>query len=188
MSERNKGNTVSRQSQCWIEDALLQLMQREKYEEITIKEIAANAGLSRRSFYRNFNSKDQVIESYFSKIWKEYVEGIRKQQNLSLPNVAYVFFETMSRHIEFLELIQQQNLFGILLKATDIMILEPFYEMKGSNLQESKECIDYALAFSTGGFLRIMEKWIQDKPHKKPEAMAEIVAKFLAIASYQEIR
>ena len=58
MIEKNKGNVVSQQSKCWIEEALLELLKTEKYEEITVKEIAANAGLSRRSFYRNFDSKD----------------------------------------------------------------------------------------------------------------------------------
>ncbi len=183
MIEKNKGNVVSQQSKCWIEEALLELLKTEKYEEITVKEIAANAGLSRRSFYRNFDSKDQVIQSYFSKIWSEYREGVRRLNKFSLPNTAYIFFETMSRHIEFLELVEKQHLFGIIQSATDDMLEELFYEMKGNRLQESKEAIDYALVFSTGGFLRILQRWIREKPYKEPRVMARMVEEFLTIAS-----
>ena len=51
-------NVVVKQS---ITQALLQLMQAESFESISITDITKRAGVSRVSFYRNFDSKEDVL-------------------------------------------------------------------------------------------------------------------------------
>lgn len=57
MQEMNKGNLKSERSKAWIEYVLFKLMETESFYEITIQEIVDHAGLSRRTFYRNYYSK-----------------------------------------------------------------------------------------------------------------------------------
>ncbi|HIS07210.1 MAG TPA: TetR/AcrR family transcriptional regulator, partial [Candidatus Choladocola avistercoris] len=44
--------------------ALLLLMEKKPYEDITITEIAKKAGVSRMSYYRLYKSKDDILEQY----------------------------------------------------------------------------------------------------------------------------
>lgn len=46
-----------------ITQALLALMKIHPYSEITVKQIILEAGLARKTFYRNYDSKDDVLLS-----------------------------------------------------------------------------------------------------------------------------
>ncbi|MFD3158014.1 TetR/AcrR family transcriptional regulator [Haloimpatiens sp. FM7330] len=184
MPHKNKGNPVSNKSKMWMENALLKLMQTENYDEITIQEITDNAGLSRRTFYRNYSSKDEIIEGYFYKIWCEYESLIRKQLDLTLPNVARIFFTVMKKHIDFLSLVNRHNLLPLFLSKVDKLLPQAFYEVKGKNMPFSKESIQYALTFSTGGFMCILIQWLNDSGQKSPKQMASIVKDIISMCNY----
>jgi AcrR family transcriptional regulator len=51
-----------------MENALLQLLETENFQEITIQEITDRARVSRRTFYRNYSSKEEILEGSFNKI------------------------------------------------------------------------------------------------------------------------
>ena len=58
----------------YIIDSLFALMKKKKYEDISITDITNKAGVGRVSFYRNFNTKEDIIRAWiynvrdFSKI------------------------------------------------------------------------------------------------------------------------
>lgn len=184
MQIKNKGNTVSNNSKLMMEKALLKLMEIEKYEEITIQEITDNACLSRRTFYRNYSSKDEIIVGCYMKIWTQYENVITKEEDLSLPNVAKVLFTVMKKHIDFLLLCNRQKLLHLFLPKVDEDLPIIFEKFKGSKMNFSKECIEYALTFSTGGFVRILVKWLQEGAKKTPEEMGALVKNFVLISNY----
>lgn len=48
----------------WTFQALLLLLEKQPYEEITISQIAQKAGITRQTFYRHYRTKDDVISFY----------------------------------------------------------------------------------------------------------------------------
>ena len=46
-----------------IKKTFIALLSEKEYSDITVSELAEKAGVSRMSFYRNFNSTDDIIES-----------------------------------------------------------------------------------------------------------------------------
>jgi len=184
MSEKNKGNSVSNQSKLWMEESLLKLMQTENYREITIQEITDNAGLSRRTFYRNYSSKDEILDGCFHKIWVEYESVIKQQTDLTLPNIARIFFTMMKKHFDFISLVNRHHLLPLFLSKIDELLPLAFNELKGKNMPFPKESIQYALTFSTGGFMRILILWMNDSKQKSPEEMAALVKDFISICNY----
>ncbi len=48
-----------------IQEALLKLMGKKEYYDITVKDIVTKAGVSRSAFYRNFKTKDDVVASIY---------------------------------------------------------------------------------------------------------------------------
>jgi len=77
-----KNNPKAEQSKKWLTKALLQLMGEKEYNSITIKEIADRAQLARRTYYRNFNSKDEIISQYCDKICDQYMVKLKEQEGI----------------------------------------------------------------------------------------------------------
>ena len=55
-----------------ISTALLKLMQEHPYAEISVKQIIMETSLARKTFYLNFRSKDDVLESILDELIREY--------------------------------------------------------------------------------------------------------------------
>ena len=58
-----------------IETALLQLLEKKDLAKISISELVKRAGVSRAAFYRNYDSKEEILESVF----KRSVQNIMEQ-------------------------------------------------------------------------------------------------------------
>lgn len=186
MKEKNKGNPVSDRSKQLMEETLLRLMQTENFSEISVQEITDNAGLSRRTFYRNYETKNDILRQRFHKIWSEYEFSIRQIKDLSLTHVAFALFTIMLPHVEFLRLVDKQHLLSLLLAEVDELLPPIFQEIKGSQLPFTTESISYALAFSTGGFIRILPLWLESKPLKTPREMSLMVRDIIEISTYHK--
>ena len=61
-------NPSSIRSKKEITNALLNLMQDHSYSEISVKQIVLETPLERKTFYNNFSSKDDVLDSIISKL------------------------------------------------------------------------------------------------------------------------
>lgn len=72
LSQSNKEvNQLTRES---IETALLFLLEKKELKQISVSELARKAGVSRNAFYRNYKSKEEILEAYYertSKQWKK---------------------------------------------------------------------------------------------------------------------
>ena len=71
--ERNPSNVFAKD--C-IATALIKLMKQKKYEDITITDIANTAGVSRVTYYRNYNSKEDIITHHMDEL------GYRLEQEM----------------------------------------------------------------------------------------------------------
>ena len=57
-----QGNKTAIQSQYMIADALFRLMKRKTFQQITVTEICDEAAVGRKTFYRNFELREDVID------------------------------------------------------------------------------------------------------------------------------
>ena len=58
-----------------VEECLLDAMQKQYYEEITVKALCEQAGITRRIFYRLFDTKDDVLYALIDHTLMEYTES-----------------------------------------------------------------------------------------------------------------
>lgn len=73
-------------------DALLRLMQQKPFEEITVTELTRMAGVGRASYYRNFNSKRDILAKKLDLLLKEWGKDFEAH-----GDAAY-FTESIFRH------------------------------------------------------------------------------------------
>lgn len=63
--------------QC-LTEALLKLMEKKPFNEISVSELCEKAGVARASFYRNYDSMQEILTNYLSSVtdewWEEFVK------------------------------------------------------------------------------------------------------------------
>ena len=63
-----------------IRTALLSLMAVKIFEQITVTEIIKRAGVSRGGFYRNYQSKEEVLQEICEKLFRYVLEFMTEHQ------------------------------------------------------------------------------------------------------------
>ena len=97
-------NPAAIRSQEMICKAVCKLMAELSFEEITVTRICQEALVGRKTFYRNFERKEDVVELMIDHIRAEYEKNLEK----ILPEqAAYHHFVFLSKHMEFLVLLQK---------------------------------------------------------------------------------
>ena len=79
MNESNNPSAIRSKKQ--ITDALLKLMEKYPYNEISVKQIVLEADLVRKTFYRNFDTKDDVLYSYIRSILIDYFDVVNNAKS-----------------------------------------------------------------------------------------------------------
>ena len=104
MTESNNPSAIRSKNE--ITEALLSLMQNAPYNEISVKQIIMEARLARKTFYRNFESKDDVLISYLKGIIREYYDVV----NTGKVNVLETIFLYVDKYRDLLRLLEKHNM------------------------------------------------------------------------------
>ncbi len=88
-----------------LTEAALQLLAFQGFEETTIDQMAAAAGVSRRTFFRYFQSKEDVIIEFLSDLGRQLSHGLSARPAaeppaLALQHTLRVFTDTFWEHPE----------------------------------------------------------------------------------------
>ena len=183
-----KKNPMAEKSKKWLTDALLEIMKNKPYNKITIKEISDKALLSRRTFYRNFNSKDEVLSLKMEYICREYISYFSGEQNLSYKNIIHIYFKFWKDHLDFLLALDKSDLLYLMLQKFNEYLPLIYNHFKGHlHLFKNREHLEYALYFSSGGLWNVLLKWIKEGAKKSPEEMESILREALKNANLTTI-
>lgn len=172
MTQKNIGNRKALRSRKKISRALIDLMAELPYSEITISKLTEHAGLSRRTFYRNYTSKDDIINEHYYLIWEDYTRALKKEKDMSLKNVALVFFNTMQKHQELLNLFNQNNLLNLFLNQVSHLMIEDYSTRPASSHQLDTKSLTYITLFVSGGFFQMAKAWFDSGQKESPEELA----------------
>ncbi len=145
-----------------ITKALFMLMKNKDYQDITISEIVRTAGVSRNSFYRNYQSIEDILRQYLieqtSQWWKEYLAHLH-------PNVI----EETSQHFlnmrEEILLLYKEGLSHLLMEHIVLC-------GKQSLTGEIRNA--YQIAFVSGGLWGLTNEWILRGMKETPQQMQEL--------------
>lgn len=180
MNQKNE-NPISRQSKEWLRDSLFTLMNDENFNKITISEIASNAKLNRRTFYRNFKSKEEILNYHLDLLNDLYIESLKNIKDLSISNITRVFFEFWLNHFIFLNLLEKNNLLYLLLEHLNKQLPYIFKLFKGNKEEYTEDELEYVLSYSVGGYWNILKLWLKKGTNKNPKELSEMMEKAIRI-------
>lgn len=141
-------------------DALLSVMKIYKFRDITVTQLAQEAGLSRKTFYSLFSDKTQVIELYFYDLTDEFTTYIRQNKACDYWEIVKCYFEFFAQRKELISLLYENNLihrlFEISYNNADAIF---HYIHEESDIPKTH--LPFILAYSLGGINGMLLKWIE---------------------------
>ncbi|AZN41583.1 TetR/AcrR family transcriptional regulator [Paenibacillus albus] len=165
-------HTTTEMMKGYIAESLLILMRTRSFEEIKINEITAKAGVNRSTYYRNFQSKNEIVIFYFKKILYEFLE-VYSEESISLENYLHKMFTHFYNYKKELLLICKQGLSNLLLESLHEMFSNA---ARSSSLTFEEKCKKY---YHTGGIYNTLLLWFDDDMSTTPERMSEITISIL---------
>ena len=88
------------QSKDLIVQSLLYLMKKKSFHEIKITEICRKAGVSRLSYYRNFESKEDIVLFYFNNNFEKIMKKVVSMEEITYKQLIKLLFSHFMEHIE----------------------------------------------------------------------------------------
>ncbi|MEX5286377.1 TetR/AcrR family transcriptional regulator, partial [Selenomonas sputigena] len=174
-------NPIAEQSRQWLMQSLLDLMSQQDYARITVTEIAEHALLSRRTFYRIFDSKDQVLQQCFLERCEDYITYFQKDRHYTLEQLVEVFFTFWEKQINFLRLLQRNHLFYDLLEEFNRALPVIYDTVRGNqNLYDSIFEKKAALLVSAGALWNLLSEWMQMENRPSPKEISKMMLQIIA--------
>lgn len=105
-----------------IIDAYFDTIKNSTRNEISIKDVVANAHIARSSFYRNFSSIDDVVLEYLN----SRIFNFQKEKLSSFQDLIYVLKESLKqidKQIDEMKLIKGQNKLGLLFNCINKLFI-----------------------------------------------------------------
>lgn len=166
-------HTLAKKSQKWIVSALLQLMEKEAYKNITVIEICQMAQVDRRTFYRNFSSKDDVINFYIQTLQDDFIYFLNNVNAPTIKSMIIAQFKFWKKHIKFLTLLQSNKMLNNLIFEVSNIFIPQIYSLYHTQIPEYFE---YKCGFVVGGFCNILLMWVSSGAKETPEEIANFVS------------
>lgn len=170
----------------WIADVFLQLLKTKDYHDITISNIADKAFLGRRTFYRYFKSKNEVVEFISLKLVDEFTELLLQKQSKSFDEIMQSYFEFWEINIEVFLLLKKSRLLYFL--EDNLIDLVTTIALKVGHIPADMEnplglARDhrYEFGFKLAGFWKVTLIWSEEMPRKSPKEMSQIIREFLNV-------
>lgn len=160
-------------SQEWFVEAMLSLMQQKPFQEITISELCRKAKLDRRTFYRNFKDKQDILSYYFSSLQEEYTITLTRVSEQTFYTLAKVNFTFWQEHLDFLKTAKNDEaLYVLLIQMLNRFIPEMYVHSAGMNTEKAR----IGIAFLIGGFHNVLLHWLFSGCQQTADEMAAILA------------
>ena len=157
----------------YITIALYYLMSKYDYDSITVTDICSKARVSRMSFYRYFNNKEDIFINYCDERFEEFFSSLKDKDNLDILSFLieiFIFLKKYARQVTVLKKAKKENL--IVEKFTDYgSYLAKHIDLTIDNNPMANRIL---AAFLAGGVANVLLLWFDLGLDVPPKEMAEM--------------
>ena len=152
-------------------------MESYEFNEITIKQITLTADVSRQTFYRHFNSKEEILIEYSKGICSELSARLNSLADYSLYNIANVYFSFWKEKSDLLIKLKKSKCEFLLMSFYNRIMRDSLNILRPAMAEYSDEDFEKLKAFLIGGFYNIKIDWMNRGFNEAPEKLAELIDK-----------
>lgn len=169
MQKKSPANLLARE--C-IVTALIQLASQKPLSAITISELTQRAGVSRMTYYRNYQSKEEIFQTYMNDIVDAYRNDIFQKK---IPetfgqyeNILHCF-RYFEKYKEFITCLIHVGMANLLLDALCSYITETF------STPDASIRTNYTLMAYAGALFNVYIAWLKNDTREPAESLADII-------------
>lgn len=170
---KNEGYTVKRE----IINAVVRLMTEKSYMDISVTDIISTAQVARASFYRNFNSINDVLDTIVDELSDEFLEDIYPALSSTDERIWREFlfshFYRFTRKQRKMEDFHPQNI-SVLFARMDSKMQKKGAELPAGTMREK-----YMAIGKMGLINNITKKWMDGGMKETPEEMINFIMSFI---------
>ncbi|MDR1940491.1 MAG: TetR/AcrR family transcriptional regulator [Clostridiales bacterium] len=166
-------NASAARSQQAIADSLVGLMYNgEAYPDITITDICKKANVVRKTFYRNFENKDDVVIYILEKVFRIFASGFNVD-GMSISEIFSKVYNFLSVYDKHLAVFYKNDLFRFAYKRLVEFIVSEnlFSKLNIPNVKE--RYYKYIPAHVASFLITTVEVWIDSGFADTPEELGE---------------
>lgn len=161
-----QANKTAIQSQHMITDALFSLMKRKPFQQITVTEICEEAAVGRKTFYRNFELREDVIDFWLDQRCREY-----EQEYLSVPQEEklYYHFVFLKKHTDALITLYHNGLHPLTEQKFSVFLPDTMPTWSEDPVEQ-----EYRSQYIIAGIEAIVRVWVTRGFQESIEEVVEI--------------
>ena len=163
----------------YIYEAFFKLLETSPYEKISVSNITQKAGVSRMSFYRNFNSKEDLIKQTLNLILGHLQTLIKDIETKNEYTIIKCFFETFKKYKVVLMALSDSEISKTIADLTMKKLKENYPEDKFNKTQKYLPIFKYAAITS------VMFEWLKDGCEESPEEMSRVLCSLTSFDIYE---
>ena len=174
-----------------MDEAIIHLLEKKDFEYITVKEICAEAGVNRSTFYLHYeNTADllceageyiiKLFESYFPKENKNFLDTIA---DCSKEELVLVDRSRLKPYLQFAK--DNRKIFKAIISNSTNFTFDETYEklkkhvifpiLRRFNYSEVEQ--KYVASYYVNGCIAIVEQWLLEDSKEDIEVIADIIIK-----------
>jgi len=159
--------------QC-LRESYFSLLAQKSNDSISVSAIVKLAGVSRMSFYRYYQNKDQLVQQYVSDAFNDFIKTVKQDSAEDDLTAATIFFGFFRSHKTQIKILIKQNLFHLLAESFSSFL-------QHSNLAiHSKPNIPaqqtgYYYQYASAGILQLAKAWVMGDMKESDLEMAQVL-------------
>ena len=154
--------------QACLYDALMKLMQEKKFDKISVGELCEAAGVSRMTYYRSYNNKEDILLQHLDECFAVYLADLPVQD---FYGVALSFFQ-------FWQGQEREFLIAVVRSGLSAQLMDKFHGYLDQIIPQmvSEEVQPFVKSFLAGGLYKMLMDWMKTGTQTPPEEMAAFLA------------
>lgn len=152
-------NPIAIQSQKHICETMLELLGKMPFDDITITLLCQEAHLVRKTFYRNFETKEDVLICMLDYHVLEYIDELKDHLNCTEAYVTH-FLNFWYDKYSYLKILQENALFYLLNRLYLHYITNIQNILSESGLKSFQQEDGYAMVLYYGALCNTLGYWI----------------------------
>lgn len=159
-----------------IGQTLLRAMQQRPYTDITVSSLCEESALSRKTFYRLFSNKDDVLLSLVDYTLMRYMAFHPEERgSIGTLNELHLFFEFWLENRVLLDVLYDNGLSTVLLERSIWYVTNEEPGILRHFGADSPETRQEMLVFYVTGIMSLIISWHQTDFRKTADEMAQIM-------------
>ncbi len=152
--------------------AFSQLLQRHKYEEITVEDIARAASVGRSTFYAHYADKNALKREGIEQLRKQLLRRGMADGGMSRHSFTLAIFEQAREHIDHFRALAGGRGSSVAMEALQKTIQNLARQEFANRPNQRRDLsVELQISFVTGSFMAVLVKWLEGGAKESPSSI-----------------